>query len=392
MKLKNGILNLINRNRLVDSIFFLVPLIGVMHKYLLGDYNNYKIYKGVFYHTRDCLNLYNTYPTEYFDKNHYGILYSLIIAPFTYLPDVIGVVLYQLLQIAFLWWVVRKLPIAAFKQNGIMLYVMLESLANAQNSQTNTFIGATIIGSYVFLNRKTWLGVFFMLLGTFIKLYSIVALGLFLFVKQKARYIFLIVAFAIGFYFAPLFITKWSCVNQSYIDWWIELGLKNETNSDVYNMHQGISFVGMLQRVFHPVKINLKLVILAALFLQALPILRRPYFNSQLFQLRFLATILLFPILFNTATEASTHVIGALGIGVWWATQANYLSRSMMWTLIVCLIIGTLSTTDLVPALIRNNFVRAYAIKSLPYFIIWCFSIWQLLRMQYTTIPYEQEA
>jgi hypothetical protein len=56
--------------------------------------NNYLVFKGVFTHTLAQINLYNEYPLEYFDKNHYGPVFSTLIAPFTFLPNMFGCVLW----------------------------------------------------------------------------------------------------------------------------------------------------------------------------------------------------------------------------------------------------------------------------------------------------------
>jgi len=51
-----------------------------------GEINNFLIYRGVYEHTLQQVNLYLTYPAEYADSNHYGPLFSILIAPFTWLP------------------------------------------------------------------------------------------------------------------------------------------------------------------------------------------------------------------------------------------------------------------------------------------------------------------
>ena len=47
----------------------------------LDSVNNYLIYKGVFQHTYQQKYLYLAYPDEYDDANHYGPLFSMVIAP-----------------------------------------------------------------------------------------------------------------------------------------------------------------------------------------------------------------------------------------------------------------------------------------------------------------------
>lgn len=51
--------------------------------------NNFLIFKYVFWHTWNQTSLYAPY-AEYFDTNHYGPFFSLIIAPFAVVPLPVG--------------------------------------------------------------------------------------------------------------------------------------------------------------------------------------------------------------------------------------------------------------------------------------------------------------
>ena len=59
-------------------------------KLLIGKYNNYKIFEGVYWHAIEGLTLYGDHYPEYYDSNHYGILFSLIIAPFRPVTGMVG--------------------------------------------------------------------------------------------------------------------------------------------------------------------------------------------------------------------------------------------------------------------------------------------------------------
>ena len=60
--------------------------------------NNYLIFKYVFWHTIQGKSLYALSPAEFEDCNHYGPVFSLIIAPFAVLPDFIGMLLWLLIS------------------------------------------------------------------------------------------------------------------------------------------------------------------------------------------------------------------------------------------------------------------------------------------------------
>jgi len=70
----------------IIAVYFLLAIIAGFKQYQHHSYNNYLIFKYVYYHTIDLQNLYNNYP-EYGNSNHYGPIFSLFIAPFASLPD-----------------------------------------------------------------------------------------------------------------------------------------------------------------------------------------------------------------------------------------------------------------------------------------------------------------
>jgi len=71
-------------------LWLLIAVLVELHR---GSINNYliflKMYFGIRY-TRK--NLYDFYPNEYADLNHYGPLFSLMICPFAILPDWMGII------------------------------------------------------------------------------------------------------------------------------------------------------------------------------------------------------------------------------------------------------------------------------------------------------------
>ena len=75
-------------SRTLFWLWILLPVIAAITK--LHSYNNFMIFRGVFWHTWHGTPLYIEYPDEYFDTNHYGPFFSLIIAPFALLPEWIG--------------------------------------------------------------------------------------------------------------------------------------------------------------------------------------------------------------------------------------------------------------------------------------------------------------
>jgi len=74
--------------RTLSGIWILLAIIAAAMK--MHSHNNFLIFRGVFFHAWEQISLYAEYPGEYRDTNHYGPLFSLIIAPFAVVPEWLG--------------------------------------------------------------------------------------------------------------------------------------------------------------------------------------------------------------------------------------------------------------------------------------------------------------
>lgn len=383
--LKEKLNQSLHNNLWINTIWYVIPLLATLAKALHGA-NNYLIYKGVYAHTLQKTNLFDFYPNEYADKNHYGIVFSLLIAPFTLLPDWLAILAYQAAQLFGLNYAIRKLPITEYKHNVLLLFLLLEAVSNCQNVQFNTFIAFVLVSAYIWLyNQNEFKAAFIIVLGFFVKLYGIVGLGLFFFVKNKVKFIGYLALSTLILYLLPLLITDFNFLNQSYSDWFTELKSKNGTNSDLNNIHQNMSAVGMFMKITQNNAFNVLYIVLPAFILQIAPMIRWDLFQNKVFQMHYLASLLMFIILFNTATETSTHIIGVTGVGIWWMNQPNFKSRNMLIFMAFVFFLGTLSTTDLVPKYFNVEIVRKYSLKALPYLIVWFICVYQLILGEFIT-------
>ena len=74
------------KKQYVIFAYLLLAIVAGTKQYFSHSYNNYLIFKYTFWHTINLQNLYNNY-LEYLDSNHYGPVFSILIAPFALLPD-----------------------------------------------------------------------------------------------------------------------------------------------------------------------------------------------------------------------------------------------------------------------------------------------------------------
>lgn len=354
---------------------------GISH---ISKNNNYQIFKYVFYNTLDQINLYAEYPEHYGDANHYGPLFSIIIAPFALLPDFLGIPLWEMFIAATLLIAIYKLPIQ-WKGKVIIYWIVIHELyVNATNSQTNTLIAALIIGTFICIrSEKDFWAACFIMLGLFIKLYGIVGLAFFFFSKQKTKFIGYLILWGVIFFVLPMLLSSPQFIVQSYFDWYESLTLKNSLN--VASIMQDISAMGMIRRILGMPELSNMVMLVPAIILFGLQYIQTKAYNNPVYQFGLLASTLMFVVLFSSGSENCTYVIATSGFAIWFLIQHKPYSKYVIILFIVTLIITISAGSDIMPSFIRKEIIRAYALKALPYLIVWLTAVYQLATFKKTS-------
>ena len=153
--------------RTLVGLWLLLPVVAALLK--LSKCNNFLIFKYVFWHAWGQLPLYEPYPAEYFDTNHYGPAFSLVIAPFAVVPQWLGLLLWEVMLAMSLYVAVRRLPMEWRKQVFVYWFCAHELLTALFMSQFNIAIAAIIVGTYVCVEReREGTAAFLVMLGTFV--------------------------------------------------------------------------------------------------------------------------------------------------------------------------------------------------------------------------------
>ncbi|GAB2697325.1 glycosyltransferase family 87 protein [Mucilaginibacter koreensis] len=361
-------------------------------KYFNNRYNNYLIFKYVYYHTVAHKNLYNFYPLEYGDSNHYGPVFSVVIAPFALLPDAAGLLLWNLMNAGLLLWAISLLPITNRQKTFVALLSSLEFAAAEHYIQFNAVITAFIIFSFILVNKqKDQWATLFIALGTLIKLYPIIGLAFFMFSKQKKRFIISGLCWMALFFVLPMLISSPQFVVQSYADWYASLHEKVGLNID-FSSSQDISVMGTFRRLTNNVNLpNLPFVIAGAV-LFAVPMFRFSQHQSVTFRLYVLATALLTVVLFSSGSEHPTYIIAAVGAMLWLMLQTKPFSGYNLIVLILFLLITGLGPTDAFPKTIRHEYINKYVMKAWPCILIWATICWQLWFKKFNIVVNKHQA
>jgi hypothetical protein len=381
-----------NRKISFAAIFwFSLAIIAVLIQLKRGvsGYNNYLIFKGVFWHTVSQNNLYEYYTNEYFDVNHYGPVFSFIIAPFAVLPNFIGCFLWCFANALFLFYAVRKLPVSYRNQNIILLIGALEMMTATHNTQFNPMLTAWVILSYILVKaRKDFWATLFIAAGMFTKLYAVVGLAFFLFSENKIKFIWSFIFWCAIMFFLPMLLSSPSFIIQSYKNWYYSLAEKNNSNQE--STMQGMSVMRLLKKVFFIKNVKDVYVLGAAAILYLLPMFRKSQWKVKPFQLAYLAFLLIGLVIFSSSAESATFVIAMMGVAIWYILQ----EEKKWWVIaliVFAIVLTSLSTTDFFPKFIKVEYVRPYALKALPCFLIWLAIAYQLLTKKFDELKLVHE-
>ncbi|WP_419870913.1 glycosyltransferase family 87 protein [Chryseobacterium sp. CT-SW4] len=378
--MKEKLLKIIVNPKYIFGVYLIIAIATAISKYLRGDYaiNNYLIFKNVFFNTLHQKNLFIHYPDLYFDLNHYGIFFSLLIAPFAIMPDWLGISLWNVANTFIFVYAIYKLPFSDSKKAVLGVLCLQEYITAALSLQFNVALTGLLILSAVYIyNKKELKSVTAILIGIFVKIYGIVGLSQFFFIKNKLKFIGGGLVIALIFFAVPMIYSSPQFVIQSYSDWFHSIMEKNNENQVLGNM-QDISLMGFFRRILGDASISNLVFLAFGLPLFAIPYIRISQYKHYAFQLMILASTLLFLVLFSSSSESPTYIIAVAGVLIWFFLQKKRTSL-IMGLLIFVIIFTCFSTSDLFPKHIKHNYIIKYSLKAVPCIFVWLRIIYELL-------------
>jgi hypothetical protein len=125
--------------------------------------------------------------------------------------------------------------------------------------------------------------------------------------------------------------------------------------------------------------------LIPGMILLLLPLARMQEWKNLSFRLFYLATILVWVVIFNHKAESPTYVIAVFGVGIWGIFEENKPLRIFMLAFVY--IFTILSPTDFFPPYVRLHIWQPYCLKALPCIIIWGLMTWQILTRKYWKAP-----
>ncbi|WP_121809270.1 glycosyltransferase family 87 protein [Mucilaginibacter kameinonensis] len=370
---------LISNKPFVYSLWFGLSLFLVIKGVLTHQgFNNYTIFKYNFLNTIHQHNLYAYQPEHYYDLNHYGPVFSIIMAPFAILPDGIGVILWVLFNAFVLFKAIELLPLKKDQYVIVLLLCAHELMTASANVQSNPMIAALIILGFNFIKREQDFWAALMIaLGAFIKLYGIVGLAFFFFSANKPKFVLSFIFWSAVLFVLPMAISSPSFIVQTYRDWYTDLVIKNSDNQ--HSSMQEICVTGFIRKTFNYQDLKNMYVIGPALVLFGLSYLRIGAYKFVQYQRLILSSVLIFAVIFSSSAESSTYIIAFVGVAVWFMNLNRPVTGFEIFLLVLALLVTSLSPSDLFPSFIRKQYIVPYKLKSIPCFLIWLKIVYETL-------------
>jgi len=359
--------------RLLLAGYLLLAWIAAIQQWSLkrpGDpythYNNYIIFRQSFVHLAGHQDLYTQYLAEHWDYFRYSPSFALAFGAFAWMPDLVGLVLWNTLNVAVLFLGWMALPL---RDDRVRLaaawFAAVEVMTALQNAQSNVLIAGLLLLAFSFLERRQLaLAPLMIIVAAFIKLFGLVAFSLFLLYPEKKKFILFSALWGIVAGLLPLAVVSPAELVRLYESWWRLLSMD-------YAGPAGLSVMAWLQSWFHlnPPRAPRAIVTLIGIVLFCWPLTAAGRYRDFNFRLLFLCNVLIWVVIFNYKAESSTYVIAICGVALW------YFSRTRNWIdlalVSIAFIFTCLSPTDVFPSSLSAAFFVPYSIKAVPCILIW---------------------
>jgi hypothetical protein len=375
---------LLNKKEPLAWLSLLVIILITLQQYLGGEkhfgdlpyaythYNNYLIFKDSFFHLMNGSDLYVSFPSEHWDLYKYSPTFALGMSLFAWMPDWLGLFLWNGLNAFCLWAAIRFLPSFDNREKNLLyLILFVEMITSVQNSQSNGLIAGLIIIAFALMERKYFFWACLCIAATvYVKLFGLFAFAICLLYPQRWKMVLYSAFWMAVLWVLPLAVVSWPRMAEMYASWYRLLQADYISNP--------LSMVGGM-RAWFGLSVNSSLVLLLGLVLFAVPLLRWKLFVEARYRFLFLAMMLVWMVIFNHKAESPTFIIAMAGVAIAYITLANE-SKAVKWFTWFAVIFTSLSTTDIFPQVIQRQLFIPYSIKVLPCVIFYFFVLYQLIR------------
>ena len=376
----SSLINFLSKKQTIGLVLLVAGIVVGIQIYSLHIYNNYLIFKYSYPHLTQWVNLYVWHKNEHYDTYMYSPAFSLFMAPFSLIPDWVGLMTWSLLSCTMFYVSLRLLPwLSDGKKAALFFIVIIEFITSIQNMQTNALIASCMVLAFIcFEKEKAFWAAFFIILSSSIKVFGLVAAMLFLLYPYKGRFILYMIFWTVVFALAPLAFVPVKQFIWQYQNWFHQLSdiHKSEDTENPHNYHPPLSVMGWL-KTWWLIKVPGLYFQLLGVIVLLLPLIRTNLYRFPRFRLFLISSMLIFCVIFNHIAESPTFVIAVSGAAIWFVSEKRNI---LTWLLLAYMILFTvLSATDIFPRQFRTDYVIPYVLKAVPCIFIWFYIQYRLL-------------
>ena len=293
---------------LYTAIGLMVFALTVQRSFYPHDHWTFWIFRASFWHLVHQQNLYARYRGH--DIFKYSPTAALLFAPIALPSFALGLLIWNAVNAVALVLAIKRVSRES-DYALVLLLVVPELFVTMQASQCNAFIAALIVFAFVALEKGHQVrAVIAIAVGFVIKLFPIAALALAVFHPRRMRAGLAFAGCVLVLLLLPLIATPASMLLQQY-EWWHQVEASDA-------LLRGASVMRILQQTLHVEWPNWP-VQAAGVLVLLLPLLHRDRWADQHFRRSFLASLLVFVVIFNHQAERPSYVIAATGVAIWYA-------------------------------------------------------------------------
>ena len=357
--------------QIILGVYLTTAIIVAIQRTVLSRENNFWIFRAAFDHLRAGVDMYAAYPELHTDFFKYSPTFAFLFAPFALLPPTVGYALWAGVCALAVWFGVTRLlpPRPAAWALGL---AWLAVLGDLQRAQSNALVAGLMILAWAAFERNRHLGAATAIAaGAFVKIFPLAAAaGAFLHRRWFRFGLILSATVALGAVL-PLLLAAPGSLGAQYESWY-QIQSFDATRERQYGSGGADLYAGVIGQLHVWFGVNWPRwpVQLAGLVILLLPLaLQRARFTEALFRVQFLASLLVFCVLFNHQAESPSYVIAMLGVAIWFAA-----SERARWRVVLVgasIVIVNLGSTDLMPRTWYREYYVPLLLKTVPLIPVW---------------------
>lgn len=343
--------------RVAVSLYTAAAGIVVLERGVFGPpHTVFKIFRQSFWHLVGAQNLYASYPAEQgsapADLFKYSPTAALFFAPFAVPPYSLALLGWSLLGALLLY---RALALVLEPRPALLaaLIVLPDLFASLQACSSNAVVAALMILAFAAMERRHQLrGVIAVIAGAALKIFPLAALTFAVFHPRRRRFALLVIAVTALALLLPLVATSPGMLAQQY-RWWYAI-----ERSDANDLAFGLSAMSLVRHWIGGSWPNWPAQVVGTIVLVLPLVTRRAQWSDTEFRLGYLASMLMFAVLFNHQAERPTFVIASAGVAIWCVTPPRG-TAAIAWRTVLAL-------------------AAVVGLRTLPLLLVWVLSLLEL--------------